>query len=161
MVGPFKGCTEINQNDTSLLPTLQCPLQCMGHTQKCITGTQIFQISKQCCWKHITAFLKSTKTKRHQALKHLGQCWCCGNRSVIGNRRWRLIFRNRGDIGLPPASRETTKRTNRIKTALRRGTITSAVLDEKKETYLMGQRHHKGPSVTRDDWPRSTWRQWW
>ena len=30
MVDLIKGCTEINQHDPSLLPTLQCTLQCMG-----------------------------------------------------------------------------------------------------------------------------------
>ena len=37
MVDPIKGCTEINLHDPSLLATLQCTLQCMGHAQKCIT----------------------------------------------------------------------------------------------------------------------------
>ena len=41
MVDPIKGCTEkVNLHDPSLLPTLQCTLQCMGHAQKCTTGTQ-------------------------------------------------------------------------------------------------------------------------
>ena len=47
MVDSNKSCTEINLYDLSLLSTLQCTLQCMGHTQKCITGTQTFP----CLWK--------------------------------------------------------------------------------------------------------------
>ena len=55
MVDPIKGCTEIDLHDPSLLPTLQCTLQCMGHAQKCITGTQTCPISKLGGWKHTTA----------------------------------------------------------------------------------------------------------
>ena len=43
------------------------------HAQKYITGTQTFPISKLGGWKHTTAFHKSSKTNRHQALKHLRQ----------------------------------------------------------------------------------------
>ena len=57
----------------SLLSTLQCTLQCMGHAQKCITGTQIFPISKLGGWTDTTAFHKSSQTNRHQVLKHLRQ----------------------------------------------------------------------------------------
>ena len=71
MVDPIKSCTEVNLHDPSLLPILQCTLQCMGHTQECITGTQTFPISKLGGWKDTTAFHKSSKTNRHQALKHL------------------------------------------------------------------------------------------
>ena len=109
MVDPIKGCTEVNLHDPSLLPTLQCTLQSMGHAQKCITVTLTFPISKMGCSKHTTAFHKSSKTNRHQALKHLRQCWCYVNWSVIGNRRGRWTFRNWGDIGLSLASRETTQ----------------------------------------------------
>ena len=62
MVDPIKGCTEVNLHDPSLLPTLQCTLQCKGHAQKCITGTHTFLISKLGGWKHTTAFHKSSKT---------------------------------------------------------------------------------------------------
>ena len=58
---------------SSLLPTLQCTLQCMRHAQKCITGIQTFPISKLGGWKQTTAFHKSSEVNRHQALKHLGQ----------------------------------------------------------------------------------------
>ena len=44
MVDPIKGRADINLHDPSLLPTLQCTLQCLGHAQKCITGTQTFQL---------------------------------------------------------------------------------------------------------------------
>ena len=71
MVDPIKGCAAINLYDRSLLPTLQCTLQCMRHAQKCITGTQTFPISKLGVWKPTTAFHKSSKADRHQALKHL------------------------------------------------------------------------------------------
>ena len=62
MVDPIKSCTEVNLCDQSLLPILQCTLQCMGHTQKCITGTQTFPISNLGGWKDTTAFHKSSKT---------------------------------------------------------------------------------------------------
>ena len=71
MVDPIKDCTEINLHNPSLVPTIQCTLQCMGHAQKCITGTQIFPLSKLCSWKHTTVFHKSSKTNQHQVLKHL------------------------------------------------------------------------------------------
>ena len=109
IVDPIKGCTEINLHDPSPLPTLQCTLQCMWHTQTCITGAQKFPISKLGGWKHTTAFHKSSKTNRHQALKHLRQNWCYGNRSVIGNRGWWWTFKNWADIGLSPTNRETTQ----------------------------------------------------
>ena len=92
-----------------LLPILQCTLQCMRHTQKCITGSQTFPISNLCGSKHTTAFHKSSEANRHLALKHLRQYWCYGNRSVVGNRGRRWTFWNRGDICLTPASRETTQ----------------------------------------------------
>ena len=109
IVDPIKSCTEVSLHDPSLLPILQCTLQCMGHTQKCITGTQIFPISKLGGWKDTIAFHKSSKTNRHQELKHLRQYWRYGNWLVIGNRRGLWTFRNWGDIGLSLASRETTQ----------------------------------------------------
>ena len=60
-------------------------------------------------WKHTTAFHKSSETNRHQALKHLRQHWCYGNRSVIGNRGGWWTIRNTGDISLPPISCETSQ----------------------------------------------------
>ena len=63
---------EINLYDPSLLPILQCTLQCIRHVQKCITGTQTIPISKLGSWKHITAFHKSSEANRHQVLKYLG-----------------------------------------------------------------------------------------
>ena len=71
MVDPIKGCAEINLYDPSLLPTLQCTLQCMRHAQKSIIGTQTFPVSKLGGWKHTTAFHKSSQANRHQVLKHL------------------------------------------------------------------------------------------
>ena len=112
MVNHFNGCTEINLHSPSLLPTLQCISQCMGHTQKCITGAQNFPISKLGGWKHTITFHKSSKMSRHQALKHLRQSLCYGNRLVIGNRGGGWTFRNWGVIGLSPARRETTQTNN-------------------------------------------------
>ena len=109
MDDPIKGWTEISLHDSSLLPTLQCTLQCMVHEQKSITGTHTFPISKLGGWKRTTAFHRWFKTNRHQALKHLRQYWCYGNRSVIGTRGGRWTFRNWGDIGLSPASQEITQ----------------------------------------------------
>ena len=39
VLDPTNGCTETNLHDPIFLPTLKCTLQCMGHSQKCITGT--------------------------------------------------------------------------------------------------------------------------
>ena len=36
MDDPINGCTENNLQDPSILPPLQCTLQCMGHAQKCV-----------------------------------------------------------------------------------------------------------------------------
>ena len=115
MVYPIKSCTEVNRHDPSLLSTLKCTLRCMGHAQNYITDTQTFPISKLGGWKDTTAFLKSSKTNRHQALKHLRQYRCYGNWSVIGNRRGRCTLRNWGDISLSPASRETTQTNKPLK----------------------------------------------
>ena len=109
MVDPIKDCAEINLYDPSLLPTLQCTLQCMWQEQKCITCTQTSLMSTQGGWKYTIAFHKLCKMNRHQMLKHLWQFWCYGNQSVIGNRgRW-WSLRNRGDIALSPACWETTQ----------------------------------------------------
>ena len=109
MVDPIKGSAEINLHDSSLLPSLQCTLQCMRHTQKCITDIQTIPISKLGGWKHTTVFHKSSEANRHSVLKHLRQYRCYGNRSVVGNRGGQWTLWNRGDIGLSPASRETTQ----------------------------------------------------
>ena len=109
MVDPIKCCAEINLSDPSLLPTLQCTLQCMLHAQKCITGTKTFPISKLGGWKHTTAFQKSSETNRHHTLKHLRQYSCYGNRSVVANRGGQWTIWDRSDISLSPASRETTQ----------------------------------------------------
>ena len=105
----------INLHDPGLLPTLQCTLQCMGHARKCTKGTQTFPISKLGGWKPTTAFHKSSKTNRHQELKHLRQYWWYRNRSVIGNRGGWWTFLNLGDIDLSPASLETTETNKRPK----------------------------------------------
>ena len=117
--------TEVDLHDPSILPTLQCTLQCTVHEQKCITGTQTFLISKLGGWKDTTAFHKSSKTNRHQALKHLTilMLW---KLVVIDNRIGRSTFRNWGDIGLSPASRETTQ-TNKPPKHDTKTTITSII----------------------------------
>ena len=74
MIHSIKGCAEVNQHNPCLLPTFQCTLQCMGHTQKCITGTHPFPISKMGGWKHTThnqhhsqpAPLTTSTTHNHQ-----------------------------------------------------------------------------------------------
>ena len=136
MVDPVKGCTEVNLQDSSLLPTLKCTLQCMGHAQKCITGTQTFPISKLGGWKHTTAFHTSSNTNRHQALIHLKHYWYYGNWSLIGNRRLRWTFRNWGDIGLSPASRETSQTNKPPKHYTKMGVhnISSSLKKKRKHT---------------------------
>ena len=73
----------------SLQSNLRRTFQCIGHTQKCITGRQIFPISKLGGWKHTTAFHKSFENNRHQTLKRFKNHRCCRNQSIIGNRRRR------------------------------------------------------------------------
>ena len=60
MVDLIKSCAEINLHDPSLLFTLQCILQCMGHA-KCTTCINTFPIKKLVSWKHTTAFHKSSR----------------------------------------------------------------------------------------------------
>ena len=50
MIDPIKGCAKINLCDSSLLYTLQRTMKCMRHTQKSISGTQTFPISKLGGW---------------------------------------------------------------------------------------------------------------
>ena len=50
MVDPIESCAKINLLGPSLLPNLQCGLQCMGHAQKCITGTRPDLTDKQTGW---------------------------------------------------------------------------------------------------------------
>ena len=50
MVDPIKGCAEINLHGPSLLPTLQCTLQCMEHAQKYIKGRMTFPTRKFGGW---------------------------------------------------------------------------------------------------------------
>ena len=55
MVDPIKGCPEINLHYPSLLPTLRCTQQCMGHPQNCITGTQTFH------WENCLHFMHAPR----------------------------------------------------------------------------------------------------
>ena len=113
MVDPIKGYTEINLQHTYLLSTLQCTFQCMGHTKKCITGTQILPLSKLGGWKDITEFHKSSETNRHHTDAHTPQTipmlW-----ESVGNWQQRGLwtFRNSGDIGFSLASRKLPRRTS-------------------------------------------------
>ena len=150
MVDPIKGCAEISLYDPSLLPPLQCTLQCTRHAQKCITGTQTFPISKLGGWKHTTTFHKSSETNRHQTLKHLRQHRCYGNRSVVGNRGGRWTLWNRSDIGMSPASRETTSTNKPPKHFTKTGARTSAVHLRKRGNIPNGSEPHKDPSLTSD-----------
>ena len=73
---------------------------------------------------------------RHQTLKHLGQYWCYGNWSVIGNRGGRWSFWNWGDIGLFPASRVTTKtkKPSKHHTEMGSQNISRSLQKERKHT---------------------------
>ena len=128
MVNPIKDRTKINLHDPCLLPTLQCILQCMGHTQKYITGTQTFPTCKLGGWKPTTAFHKTSETNRHQELKHLRQYWCYVNRSVIGNRGGGWSLRIVVALACLQHAWKLPKRTSRRNTTLWRGAITSAFL---------------------------------
>ena len=150
MVDPIKSSAEIGLHNPGLLPTLQCPLQCVWHTQMRITSTQTFPISKLGGWKHTTVFHKSTETNRHQTLRHLWQYWCYGNWSVIGNRGGRWTFWNWGDIGLSPASRETTQTKKPSKHLTEVGSEHQPFSSKWEETYQEGQCHPKGLSQTGD-----------
>ena len=113
-------------------------------TQKCITSTQSLR-------------------HRHQMLKKLRQYWCYANRSVIGNGGKEWIFRNLSDIGMSHARRETTQ-TNRLpKHHTKTGgqNISSLKKKRKHAQFKMDQCHHNGPSLTRESWPCSIWRQSW
>ena len=89
------------------------------HPHKVHRKCQAFPISKLGGWKHTTAFHESSKTDRHQALKHLRQHWCYGNRSVIGNRGRGWTLRDWNDIGLSPTSGRPETTPNYISNAAR------------------------------------------
>ena len=127
-VDPSKCCAGINLYDPSLLPKLQCTLQCIRHTQKCITGTQTFPISKLVDWKNTTAFDKWSAANRHLALKHVRQYWCYGNRSVVGNRGGWWILSNRVTLACLQQAGKLPRWTSHRNTTLRWGARTSAVL---------------------------------
>ena len=111
MAYPVKGCAEVNLHNPGLLPTLQCTLKFMRHTQECIAGTLPFLIRKLGGWKHTTAFHESYKTKRHRAPNppNTVRPICSGNPSVVCNRGGRWTLRNWSDIGLSPANMEATQ----------------------------------------------------
>ena len=105
-----KAAAEINLHDPSFLPAHSLMhFAVYGHSQKCITGSQTFPISKLCGLKHTTSFHKSSETNRHQKHKQLRQYWRYRNGSEIGSRGGRWNFRNMGDIGLSSTSGKTTQ----------------------------------------------------
>ena len=136
MVDPIKSSAEVDLHNRGLLSALQCTLQCKWHTQKRITGTQTFPISKLGGWRHTTVLYKSSETNHHQTLKHLWQYWCYGNWSVIGSRGGRWTFWNWGDICLSPASRETTqtKKPSKHHTETWNQNISRSLQKERKHT---------------------------
>ena len=70
----------------------------MEYTQKCITGTQTFPISKLSGWKHTNEFNKSSKITQQKILKRLRQHLCHGNQLVIGNRGgWWTVSSKQGN----------------------------------------------------------------
>ena len=79
---------EINQRDPILLPSLQCTLQCMGHAQKCITGTQTFPISK--LYNHWPSGLDNYTTLDKQTLACLQQA---GKLPRLTSRRNNTLIR--------------------------------------------------------------------
>ena len=89
------------------------------------------------------------------------QYWCYGNRSVISYRGGRWTFRNWGDIGLYPVSRETTQTNKPAKRLTKTEAITSVVLLRKRRNIPNGSCHHKDPSLTREASPHSTWTRRW
>ena len=140
MVDPIKVCAEINMYDPSLLPSLQCTLQCMRYAQKCITGTQTFPISKFGGWKHTTGFHKLSEANQQQALKHLKQYRCYINRSVVANRGGQWTLWKRGGICLSPASLEIsqTNKSQKNTTLRRRGeNISSSLKKRRKHTQCV------------------------
>ena len=87
--------------------------------------------------KHTPAFQKSSETNRHQTHKHLRQHLCYG----IVFREGRCTFRDRGDIYLYPASRETTrtKKTPKDHIKMLGQNISSSLQKKMKHTHLF---HH-------------------
>ena len=107
MIDPIKSCTEINLQDPGLLPTLQCTLQCMGHTQKRITGSQTLLISKLGGWKHSAIFHKSSRTNPHQAV-------ILASLQQVGNYQPSAVLLRKGRIipngSVPPLGSKSNKR---------------------------------------------------
>ena len=78
MADLLKGCAKVNLHNPSLLHTLQCILQCMGHVQMCITCTKITPISKRGSWYYTTATInrldEPTPDIEIQCFGPLSQC---------------------------------------------------------------------------------------
>ena len=101
MVDPIKSCTSQSARSE---PPAHSPMHYAVYGTRTEVHHRYPDLSdKQTGWlEDTTAFHKSSKTNRHQALKHLRQYWCYGNWAVIGDRRGRWTFRNWGDISLSP-----------------------------------------------------------
>ena len=122
-----------NHSERMLL-ILQCTFQCMGHTQKCITGAQTFRRRNFVLGAHH----KWSETNWLQTPNHLILYWCYGNWLVLIKKGRRWAFRNWGGIGVSPASLELLKRTIRQIITLRRGGgISSSVKKKRKRTHLI------------------------
>ena len=73
----IKSSAEVDLHNPGLLPAFQCTK--VHHRYPNLSD-------KQTGWLECTTvFHKSSETNRHQTLKHLGQYWCYGNWSAIGN----------------------------------------------------------------------------
>ena len=81
MVDPNKASTEVNLFNPGLHPTLQRTLQCMGHTQRSITGAQTYPISKlHECLEAPRRFInrpRRTDTSRSNTLYNTGVTEIC------------------------------------------------------------------------------------
>ena len=166
MVDSIKGRAEINLHDPSLLPILQCTLQCIPHAQKCISDAQTFPISKQAGWLHATAFHKSFETNRHQMLKHLRHYWSYGNRDrcmlSYSLQQMRSMDLMELEWHWPVSTKPGTTQTKKpLKQYIKTGSQNISSSRKKNETNPTGQCHYKGPSLTRDSWSLSTWKQTW
>ena len=169
MVDPVKSDTEVDLNNSNLLPLLQstlcrrlasCPF---SKAHNGITSVKTFPINKLGGFKCTSTFHKPPKMNQHQTLKLLDQnkCYAHGNWSLIVPWRRRSTFRNLGNISWSPASRKATQTKYRWRnTTPRRGARTSAVLFKKKEeTYRMGQCRLINPDSTGAASPPVTWKQ--
>ena len=70
-----KAALKLSWTILNLMPTLLRTLQCMGHAEKRITGTQTFPISKVGSWKHTTASInraRRTVARHSSTIDYIG-----------------------------------------------------------------------------------------